>query len=91
MPSRAWVKEQPNVTSARGGTRVGKALRHRPQAAFEAAVVEVPISLLPAHMEAAVHLIIADCYDRDVTASPTFNSVRENRVNRCEAGRLGHA
>ena len=46
MPSRAWVKEQQNVTSAHAGTRVRKDLRHRPQVAF--VVVE------------AVHPIIAN-------------------------------
>lgn len=48
MPLRAWVKEQPNVTSARGGTRVRKDLRHRLPVAFVAAVLELPISLLVA-------------------------------------------
>lgn len=63
MPSRAWVKEQPNVTSARGGTRVRKDLRHRPQGAFVAAVVEPHTSLPVALMvvvAAAVHLIAAN-------------------------------
>ena len=59
MPLRAWVKERPNVTSARGGTRVRKDLRHRLQVAFVAGVVEphtsLSVALLPvALMEAVV-------------------------------------
>jgi hypothetical protein len=58
MPLRAWVKEQPNVTSARGGTRVRKDLRHRLPVAF-VVVVEGPNSLLVVLMAAVVGLIIA--------------------------------
>lgn len=59
MPLRAWVKERPNVTSARGGTRVRKDLRHRLQVAFLVGGVEphtsLSVALLPvALMEAAV-------------------------------------
>lgn len=54
MPLRAWVKERPNVTSARGGTRVRKDLRHRLQVAFVAGVVEPHTSLSVALMEAVV-------------------------------------
>ena len=63
MPLRAWVKERPNVTSAHGGTRARKDLRHRPQVAFVAAVVEPHTSLTVALMEeeAAAELIIANC------------------------------
>lgn len=80
MPSRAWVKEQPNVTSARGGTRVRKDLRHRPQVAFVAAVVEPHTSLPVALMVvvAAVHLIIANC--RSVTSQLLRHSIPLWRV-----------
>jgi hypothetical protein len=53
MPLRAWVKEQPNVTSARGGTRVRKDLRHRLPVAF-VVVVEGSNSLLVVLMAAVV-------------------------------------
>ena len=74
MLLKAWVKEQPNVTSARGGMRVRKVLRYRPQVAFVAAVQAPHTSLLVAFlpvalMEAAAvvaDLIIANC--RSVTS-----------------------
>lgn len=53
MPLRAWVKERPNVTSARGGTRVRKDLRHRLQVAFVAGVGEPHTRLSVALMEEA--------------------------------------
>ena len=81
MPLRAWVKEQPNVTSARGGTRVHKDLRHRPQVAFVAVVVEPHTSLPVALMEeeeeeeavAAVHLITDN--GRNVTSQCLRHSI----------------
>jgi hypothetical protein len=90
MPSRAWVKEQPNVTSAREGTRVHKDLRHRPQVAFVAVVVEPHTSLPVALMEEeeeeqeeaveaeAVHLIIANC--RSVTSHLLRHSIPSWRI-----------
>jgi hypothetical protein len=69
MLLKAWVKEQPNVTSARGGTRVRKDLGHRPQVVFVAAVQAPHTSLLVALMAAAAvvaaavaDLIIANCW-----------------------------
>lgn len=83
MPLRAWVKEQPNVTSARGGTRVRKDLRHRPQVAFVAAVVEphtsLPVALMEGEAEVvAVHLIIASC--RSVTSQLLRHSIPPWRI-----------
>jgi hypothetical protein len=79
MLSRAWVKEQPDVTSARGGTRVRKDLGHRPQVAFVAAVqaphTSLPVALMVVVVVAAVaaDLIIANC--RSVTSHLLRHSI----------------